>query len=118
MPLSATNISHQSSCSQTCSEVIFEKASLGLVLAPFTYKRMGRERPLRSEEIFCQQGELENYTKWTCGLFYKLFTHRERFLKYCYGLSIMESIRPFVVSGCRPNVYNVMIMSRENMMSF
>jgi hypothetical protein len=43
--------------------VIFEKASLGLVLASLTFKRMGRERPLPSEEIFCQHGELENCMK-------------------------------------------------------
>lgn len=82
MPLFATNISHQSSCSQTCSKVIFERASLGLVLASFTYKRMGRERPLRSEEIFCKHVEQENFRKWSCGLFWDLFTHFERFLKY------------------------------------
>jgi len=76
MPLSATNISHQSSCSQTCSEVIFEKASLGLGLASLTYKRMGRESPLPSEEIFCQYGEQENcMKKWNNVLFHSLFTH-------------------------------------------
>ena len=101
MLLFPNNNSHQSSCSQTCSEVIFEKASLGVVRALLTYKRMGRERPLHSEDIFCKHSLHENYMKWSFGLLCNLFTHLERLLKYSNRLCIMESIRTFAGTGYR-----------------
>jgi hypothetical protein len=90
------------------SEVIFEKASLGLACALLTYKRMGRERPLHSKAIFFKHGELENYKKCSFGLLCSVFTHLKRFLKYSNSLCIMESICNFAEHVYGPDVFSLM----------